>query len=888
MHTGYKVLVVVAVLLGAACGGPPATQVCGPTNCDGCCDAAGACQAGVVDSACGRSGAACASCSSGLVCSVGACTPRFSSGGGSAVGGGSAGGAVGGGVAGGAVAGGAAGGAVAGGAAGGAVAGGAAGGAVAGGSAGGAVAGGAAGGATAGGAAGGAVAGGAAGGAVAGGAAGGAVAGGAAGGAVAGGSAGGAVAGGSAGGAVAGGAAGGAVAGGSAGGAVAGGSAGGAVGGGAAGGAVAGGSAGGAVGGGSSGGGSGTCDPVCPGGFACTTGGFCSGGNLSGLILNVLTFQATGTVLLNGMTPTSACSSAVRATVRFTEAAKGYSFAYDVPCPPGGGATGAPFTFSGAIYPGTYRVTVSGGFSNMPSQSFVVHEALPVTGNVNPTLNVVTHQAGGTVLLNGINPTSACSSAVRATVRFTDSAKGYAFAYDVACPPGGGATGAPFTFNGPIFPGTYRVTVSGGFSNLPSQPFVISESFPVAGDVLGQTLNVVTHQAGGTVLLNGANPTSACSSAVRATVRFTDSAKGYTFAYDVACPPGGGATGAPFTFSGAIYPGTYRVTVSGGFSNLPSQPFVISESFSVTGDVLGQSLNVVTHQAGGTVLLNGANPTSACSSAVRATVRFTDALKGYAFAYDVACPPGGGATGAPFTFSGAIYPGTYRVTVSGGFSNLPSQPFVINEAFPVTGAVLNQVLDVITFQAGGTVLLNGVNPTSACSSAVRATVRFTDDVKGYAFAYDVACPPGGGATGAPFTFSGAIYPGTYRVTVGGGFSNLPSQQYVVSTAFPVAGNVLAQTLNVLTVPSSGSVLLNGFNPTSACSSAVRATVRFTDAAKGYSFAYDVACPPGGGATGAPFTFSGPLFPGTYVVTVTGGFSNLPSQPYLAISALIVP
>ena len=45
------------------------------------------------------------------------------------------------------------------------------------------------------------------------------------------------------------------------------------------------------------------------------------------------------------------------------------------------------------------------------------------------------------------------------------------------------------------------VTVAGGLSNLPTVQYVISESFPVTSDVLNQSLNVITFQAAGTVLL---------------------------------------------------------------------------------------------------------------------------------------------------------------------------------------------------------------------------------------------------------------------------------------------------------------------------------------------------------------------------------------------------
>ncbi|MDP1920448.1 MAG: hypothetical protein Q8L14_29660 [Myxococcales bacterium] len=177
-----KLTTILGVLLLAGCG---ATQVpCGPSSCQGCCDAQGSCVATPSAQQCGSGGNQCSACGAGAICLVGSCSMPQGTGGGVA-GGGSAGGSTAGGDAGGSAAGGSAGGSTAGGSAGGSTAGGSAGGSTAGGSAGGSTAGGSAGGSTAGGSAGGSTAGGSAGGSTAGGSAGGSTAGGSAGGSTA-------------------------------------------------------------------------------------------------------------------------------------------------------------------------------------------------------------------------------------------------------------------------------------------------------------------------------------------------------------------------------------------------------------------------------------------------------------------------------------------------------------------------------------------------------------------------------------------------------------------------------------------------------------------------------------------------------------------------------
>lgn len=47
---------------GSSGGGGTGGDPCGPSNCAGCCDEGGACQAGTADVACGLAGAQCATC----------------------------------------------------------------------------------------------------------------------------------------------------------------------------------------------------------------------------------------------------------------------------------------------------------------------------------------------------------------------------------------------------------------------------------------------------------------------------------------------------------------------------------------------------------------------------------------------------------------------------------------------------------------------------------------------------------------------------------------------------------------------------------------------------------------------------------------------------------
>lgn len=70
--------------------GTPSSPACDSASCQGCCDAAGVCQAGSAASACGANGFACQACSATTTCVSGACVAPSGTGGGSGGGGGSA------------------------------------------------------------------------------------------------------------------------------------------------------------------------------------------------------------------------------------------------------------------------------------------------------------------------------------------------------------------------------------------------------------------------------------------------------------------------------------------------------------------------------------------------------------------------------------------------------------------------------------------------------------------------------------------------------------------------------------------------------------------------------------------------------------------------------
>jgi hypothetical protein len=368
-------------------------------------------------------------------------------------------------------------------------------------------------------------------------------------------------------------------------------------------------------------------------------------------------------------------------------------------------------------------------------------------------------------------------------VHLVDSKHGYDFDFPITC------AQTDYAWSGAVYPGTYALTVDGGdgYSNLPDGAFVANSALKVSTSVSGQALNVQTFTVGGTITLNGAAPapTTFCMStptATQAMVTLQDATNGYQFSFTVPC------SSTTLAWTGTVFPGNYQVKVTGqpSYSTLPESPFVANAAMAVSGNSPSNALDVKTANIGGTITLNGATPTSdpACTSSpttTKAIVRLSNDKLGYSFDLDVPC------SSSTFAWSGAIFPGTYDVSVAGAnYSNLPTQPFVAGGALTVSGNLTGQALDVKTITVGGSLTLNGMQPstTTACNpspTAAKANVQFYDATSGYSFAVPVAC------SAADFSWNGAIYPGTYRIAVAGagGYSNLPSEGFLVTPRLQV-------------------------------------------------------------------------------------------------------
>ena len=651
---------------------------------------------------------------------------------------------------------------------------------------------------------------------------------------------------------------------------------------------------GGGGGGGGNGGGdmAGVVPCICPSGFTCDTAGVCVGGNNMAIGIDVKTVNVGGTITLNGAAPTTlpACNAqpaAAKASVHLVDSARGYVFDLPVPC------SAATFAWSGVVFPGTYKVTVTGdsNYSSLPTQAFVANSAADVTADAPAIpLDIKTASVDGTVTLNGAAPTTnaACTgnaAAAKATVHLVDNTDGYRFDLDVPC------SSATFQWGGVVFPGTYAVSVDGdpNYSNVPTAPFTANSALAITGTVSGQALAIKTVHAAGTVTLNGAAPTATCPSVStaynKAVVHLSDAKNGYRFDIPVTCAQ------TDWAWTGSVYPGTYAVTVDGGdgYSNLPLTAFQANPTLAVNNDVSGQALNVQTFTASGTVTLNGAAPgqNANCQSfptATQATVRLIDKDKGYSFDFPVQC-----SASTP-TWTGTVFPGNYRITVAGdpSYSNLPSSAFVAKDGQAVSGAISNLALDVKTTTVAGTITLNAAAPTSdpACTSnplQTKAVVRLTNATLGYAFDFEVPC------SSSTFAWSGDVFPGTYQVTVSGSdYSNLPNEAFMANASLAVSTPVSGQALDVKTAPVGGTLALNGAAPstTTACNpnpTATKANVAFVDTTSGYAFQVPVAC------SAANFSWTGVVYPGTYRISVAGanGYSNLPTEGFLVTPRLKV-
>ncbi len=633
-----------------------------------------------------------------------------------------------------------------------------------------------------------------------------------------------------------------------------------------------------------------TCLMTCPAGFTCNAEGACAGGMPTNLQLDIKTFTVSGAVTVNGaalMNVGSECTTyptMTKAVVHFLDLARGYRVEHEIPCNTAGG------TFSVALFPGTYEVSVEGKstYTNLPNARTVIVPSLAVSAAVsNQTLDAKVVSVSGTVTLNGAQPmtkNNCTGSSTKATVIFRDEAKFTDIRVNVPC------TAAPFAFDAKLFPGTYSVRVDGDtyYSNLPGTPVLVADGFTVTTAMAGQAFDVKLVSVAGKVTHNGALPMngSFCQAGyTRVMVQFVD-AKKETWSVPVLCEA------ADYAFTGSIPVGTYEVRIYGysGVTAVPTDSFQLMTGLVVNAPLNGQVFDVKTQAVTGNVTLNGQTPSDVgnrCAnypSEKKVRVLFLDQAKGYALDIDVPCMSN------TYAFTGQLFPGSYEVRVEGSASsNIPSAGFLAG-SLNVAGAVPGQVFDVKTVAFTGTLTLNGMTPNDIGTEClthptdIKATVELTDKAKGHSITASIPC------SSANYAFATPLFPGTWDVRVKGtNRTDLPQAGFQVHAAKAVAGSQNNQVLDVKTVQVGGKVLLNGALPMNQGNNCfmypndVKAVVTFKDRAKGYALTTNVLC------SSAEFTFAAPMFPGTYEVRVKGtDRSNLPEDDFLAINALAIP
>jgi hypothetical protein len=395
----------------------------------------------------------------------------------------------------------------------------------------------------------------------------------------------------------------------------------------------------------------------------------------TGLAFDVKAVPVGGTVTLNGAVPPtdpSDCASNPlwpKAWVNLVETTLGYKWSFAVPC------NSANFAFSGVVFPGVYKVTISEDFSN--DEGYLIDAALPITTATTQLVldkkNVAVH---GTVTLNGSLPTDdpACAgnpTSSKASVYFTETTLGYAFRFDVPC------SSANYEWSGLVFPGTYKVSLSGSYSNLPGA--IVYPAMPIMSAMPNLALNVNAFNVAGNITVNGAVPMDSCGTpanpAATASVVFTETTSGIVTSRDLLCSDN-------YHFSLPVVPGTYRVGVSAwkygphpdpvGPQDLLQDTAVIKDALAVSAAVTGLALDVRTYAVGGTVTLNGAIPQdgvdcTAVPTGTKATVYFDEPELGYHEQFAVPC------SSASYAYAGYSLPGVYQVSVVGdGFSSPPS------------------------------------------------------------------------------------------------------------------------------------------------------------------------------------------------------------------------
>jgi hypothetical protein len=648
-----------------------------------------------------------------------------------------------------------------------------------------------------------------------------------------------------------------------------------------------------------------TCLMSCPESFTCNSSGVCAGGDLSTLAFDLKPVPVSGSITLNGAPVLDTTCSyeywGEYSYVRLTETTRGGTKTLPVTCSATEG-----WTFSGQLYPGTYKVEFDArDASSVPGTPFVVLPSLDLaTGRADVVLNVRTVNVAGTLTRNGTPLTSAtCPAYAPGSVRFTETTRGFTLAVPARCSDTEG-----WIFSGAVLPGTYRVAVAAQESSaLSAVPYPILESLSLEADRTGLVLDIPSVEVSGSILRNGAplldyncNYNSGGSPALvdSSEVDFVETTKGFRISVPVSCTPETG-----WTFRGPIYAGTYRVEVVARQDldptlpvSLPPAPYPALTSVTVLASQSGMVLDVPTVRVSGTITQNGA-PLADTSCLGRNSYGFydlsfvslVDATTNRTVNVPIACSETAG-----WSFDGLTHPGMYTAKVAARLgASLPQQPYTALSSLDARADRANIALDVRVVDVSGSITRGGASiPGANCSISigfgyyVHSNVLLTDAAQGYSFLVPITCTEEAG-----WTFSGRVYAGNYRVDVlAQEGSTLPSSLRTVIPSVALQANRSDLVLDVRTQNVAGHILRNGAPiADTTCTYffywfAYYSVVQFTDLETGATARVRVSCSVEDG-----WSFSGPVYPGTYRVDVLPHEnSSQPPGPLTLIPRLRVP
>ncbi len=574
-----------------------------------------------------------------------------------------------------------------------------------------------------------------------------------------------------------------------------------------------------------------TCSPGCPAGYTCSVD-HCVSGSSVGVTFDVKSRALWGTLAVRGDTPGGTCGAGTGATLVFTETS-GDTITYAVPC---NDVTAAPWPFSGRIYEGTYVVSATGHTpdSKLPLGQTAKLRTVTAAGDVNGLFLDVpsVHVAGTTTTTVQLRKPGADEDDAFFLVK------------------------AGSTFSGYVLPGTYDLRARGSASSpLGFYSTRLSPALDLTQDRTNLVVAPTTVSLSGSLTRNGAPPllASSCTGNIDGARLLLRTSGGETSAeLNLRC----GGAGAPLLFSGNVPAGTYSAWVQDGLgtNDLPDLPVPLGTVTAAAGRP-SVALDVRAYYAKGTLTLDGKAPT--CTSASLAPeLRFTSAL-GTSLPQRIFVECNG-------SFFVTLPDGDYQVTLvhPGTGSSLPTGTYPLPGLVGVHQENAVLALNVPSVSLAGTLTRDGT-PLRVCGTDKRtATVQLRPSQGGPTTTIAAPCP----AAGAPASFRGRVYPGTYDVWVEspefGGAVPLQERWAVSSDQAALAWNVEAALI-------TGVVTHNGAKPNGAIS------LSFESRQWRSPIVFPVLCPSASG----PCAFSVRVPKGRYRAAITGDGTDLPAGPY---------